>query len=105
LQVQSTKHDDNVPFVSSAFFNDLTRQWREEAEVARARHGVYYQIRLVTMNPKPHHFPFRPGPSGGEAQQSGHFRCQRIRVEEHGDSRVRALHRRMPRVNASNTLR
>jgi hypothetical protein len=34
-QVHATKHDDNIPFVSSDFFNDLTRQWREEAEVNR----------------------------------------------------------------------
>ncbi len=39
-----------MPFVSSEFFNDLTRQWREEAEVARARHChnyvVYQQMRI-----------------------------------------------------------
>ena len=31
-----TKHSDNMPFVSSEFFNELTRQWREEAEVSAA---------------------------------------------------------------------
>ncbi len=33
-QMMATKHSDNMPFVSSEFFNELTRQWREEAEVS-----------------------------------------------------------------------
>jgi hypothetical protein len=34
-QMQSKQHPpENVPFVSSEFFNELTRQWRDEAKVS-----------------------------------------------------------------------
>jgi hypothetical protein len=32
-QMKGKRPDDNVPFVSSEFFNELTQQWRKEAEV------------------------------------------------------------------------
>ncbi len=54
-QMQSTKHEDNAPFVSSDFFNDLTRQWREEAEVTRhANSGNCSKIYFSTI-PEPAH--------------------------------------------------
>ena len=49
-----TKHSDNMPFVSSEFFNELTRQWREEAEVSAAQMALTHFISEAQLRAQHH---------------------------------------------------
>jgi hypothetical protein len=50
FQMKGKRPNDNAPFVSSEFFNELTRQWRQEAEVTAAHLSAYSILRMSYLS-------------------------------------------------------
>jgi hypothetical protein len=64
--MQMKKHaSENLPFVSSEFFNELTRQWGEEAKVR----STWNSLSFLELSLK---FPFAGTPCR-KNEQSRHF--------------------------------